>query len=217
MEVAPGLIPELESPSLTWAKSQWHLNYWYVQLDSQLRGPGTHTPDALFDEKYIFRCPSDPLGKQPWPYWHHPSYGYNLFGSGNIETAAAHVELGLRGIVLNQNTGALSPTSESDVKVPSNMIALADGMEGRAGGGIFPNVMFIARNQIYPLSRPGLPTAPPDRLAGASVRRHDGILNVLFSDGHVEAPKLEQMFLDRSDASLQRWNKDNEPHREWLP
>lgn len=48
-------------------------------------------------------------------------------------------------------------------------------------------------------------------------RLHDAAVNALFCDGHVEVPKAQRLFFERSDDVLRRWNKDNEPHRELLP
>jgi prepilin-type processing-associated H-X9-DG protein len=45
---------------------------------------------------------------------------------------------------------------------------------------------------------------------------HNGALNVVFCDGHVESPKIAAHLFDRTDSSLRRWNKDNEPHHERL-
>jgi prepilin-type processing-associated H-X9-DG protein len=50
---------------------------------------------------------------------------------------------------------------------------------------------------------------------GASVR-HQGKLNVVFCDSHVESPTLKFLFADTSDAALSRWNRDHQPHRERL-
>ncbi len=46
--------------------------------------------------------------------------------------------------------------------------------------------------------------------------RHQGRLNVVFCDGHVESPKLNFLFKDTSDAALSRWNRDHQPHRDRL-
>ena len=46
--------------------------------------------------------------------------------------------------------------------------------------------------------------------------RHQGRVNVLFFDGHVESPTLEYVFEDTSDAALVRWNRDRQPHRDRL-
>jgi prepilin-type processing-associated H-X9-DG protein len=46
--------------------------------------------------------------------------------------------------------------------------------------------------------------------------RHQGRLNVVFCDGHVESPTLQFLFADTSDAALSAWNRDHQPHRERL-
>jgi prepilin-type processing-associated H-X9-DG protein len=48
-------------------------------------------------------------------------------------------------------------------------------------------------------------------------RRHNNRLNVVFCDGHVEAPKINALFYEKTDAAVRRWNADNEPHREVWP
>ena len=35
--------------------------------------------------------------------------------------------------------------------------------------------------------------------------RHDGKVNVVFCDGHVESPRLQFVFTGTSDAALVRW------------
>jgi prepilin-type processing-associated H-X9-DG protein len=47
--------------------------------------------------------------------------------------------------------------------------------------------------------------------------RHNNRLNVVFCDAHVEAAKINALFYEKTDASVQRWNADNEPHREVWP
>ena len=42
--------------------------------------------------------------------------------------------------------------------------------------------------------------------------RHQGHLNVLFCDGHVESPTLQFLFEDMSDGALSKWNRDHQPH-----
>lgn len=47
-------------------------------------------------------------------------------------------------------------------------------------------------------------------------KRHQGRLNVLFCDGHVEGLKVQEMFFGKRDQDLRLWNADNQPHRERL-
>jgi prepilin-type processing-associated H-X9-DG protein len=54
------------------------------------------------------------------------------------------------------------------------------------------------------------------RRIGRAMARHQGKINVLFCDGHVESPALKYVFEDTSDAALVRWNRDHQPHQEDL-
>ena len=58
---------------------------------------------------------------------------------------------------------------------------------------------------------------PDKRITKRVNQRHKGRINVVFCDGHLEAPTLETVFSDESDAALRKWNRDNQPHRERLP
>jgi prepilin-type processing-associated H-X9-DG protein len=51
---------------------------------------------------------------------------------------------------------------------------------------------------------------------GNTMSRHQGKVNALFCDGHVEPPTLNFVFDDVSDAALIRWNRDHLPHRDRL-
>jgi len=212
LTIAPGYISELESPY--WATDLWHSNYWFVQLDAQMRGTGRHTADAMFDRNYVFSCAADERRKLPYPYWHQASYGYNKNGimTFKADPVSGRLDLGIGG-VLNLNPTSWSPTRESEVKAPSDMIAIADGFEGTADGrlrGAFDNIM-------RDLPDPRRPTGQRDYATEYVRRRHQGHVNVVFCDGHVEDMKLERVFFDRTDPALRRWNRDNEPHRERLP
>lgn len=205
MGVAPGFIPEFDSPEFGGGLRQ--RDYWLIQLNAQMHPTGSHTPDALFDPDYIFRCPTDPIMKRAQTYGRHwPSYGYNTLGVGNLGSVWESVEFGLRGVRVNPGTQVLtlSPTPESDVKAPGNMIGIGD---------LF--IMFA--NRVWAIGyQPEAWLSYREQLPEALPKSHSGAINLLFCDGHVEAPKLEQVFVDRSDATLRRWNKDNQPHREWL-
>jgi prepilin-type processing-associated H-X9-DG protein len=47
-------------------------------------------------------------------------------------------------------------------------------------------------------------------------RLHSGRANVGYCDGHVEADALKQLFEDTDEAALRRWNRDHQPHEDWL-
>jgi prepilin-type processing-associated H-X9-DG protein len=46
--------------------------------------------------------------------------------------------------------------------------------------------------------------------------RHQGSLDVVFCDAHVESPTLGFLFTNTNDAALVRWNRDDLPHRDRL-
>ena len=45
---------------------------------------------------------------------------------------------------------------------------------------------------------------------------HQGSINILFCDSHIELLKGTYVFKDTSDSVLVRWNRDHQPHRERL-
>ena len=154
----------------------------------------------------IWNCPSH---HRPSISESHFSYGYNSEGLG---LAADEASLGLGGHYIRRWTrSANRPVSENEVAVPSDMLALGDGVTGwkgvfKDGDGILWRSP-ISQDQDF-----------PDRRVTKRVnRRHQGRINVVFCDGHLEAPTLETLFSDESDAALRKWNRDNQPHRERLP
>ena len=44
-------------------------------------------------------------------------------------------------------------------------------------------------------------------------RRHHGMFNLGFCDGHVQSGKPDRFF-KLSDEVIRQWNNDNEPHRD---
>jgi prepilin-type N-terminal cleavage/methylation domain-containing protein/prepilin-type processing-associated H-X9-DG protein len=163
------------------------------------------------DEQGIKRCPS-----RPYPSFTDAgvlflsaatSYGYNRVGYINSSEGNLKLSLGLSGGLSGTEAEPIyQPLREGGVRVPSDMIALGDNFTLFNGetvvefGGLHRSEKVTAYN---PLS---------DHVKRASARhRNQG--NVAFCDGHVEAVKFKRLFFDRDDASLRRWNRDNEPHR----
>ena len=120
-------------------------------------------------------------------------YGYNVFGL--LVPANRTNALGLQGHY-NSTSHTFSGIAESEVAVPSDMMAVGDSFSGSA---------FFMRGDL----------ANYEKLGYAS-SRHQGKANVLFCDGHVESPTLRFLFEDTSDAALVRWNRDHLPHRDHL-
>jgi prepilin-type processing-associated H-X9-DG protein len=160
--------------------------WWAVQLERT--GFGLPITDPNFYQKGVWRCPSAPF---PPPYGpdDQPFYGYNAFG---VLPVGDWNGLGLYG---HFEGDRISPIRESEIVNPSDMIAMGDKL--------FGGFMFM-RDDLASNAKWKAPL------------RHEGKANVLFCDGHVESLKLEALFEDKSDAALDRWNRDHQPHRERL-
>jgi prepilin-type N-terminal cleavage/methylation domain-containing protein/prepilin-type processing-associated H-X9-DG protein len=172
--------------------------FWMGQLERE--GVGTSRPATNFYYKGVWFCPSarwteSVLRGLPnadgWSY-----YGYNMdiFEPGLRRNNPTH-QFGLQGHY-NPVTQTYLPITESEVAVPSDMMAIGDGFD--------PNGILM-RRKIADLEEFGNTRA-----------RHQGKANVVFCDGHVESPALNFLFEDTSDAALVRWNRDHLPHRDRL-
>jgi prepilin-type processing-associated H-X9-DG protein/prepilin-type N-terminal cleavage/methylation domain-containing protein len=133
----------------------------------------------------------------------HQSYAYNAFGvilTDSLRGADVRGDgwLGLAGHDGGPQSTNWIPIAESEVLVPSDMIAIGDGFSGFS---------------IFTDNQYGLAGYEKD---GNALSRHSGKGNVVFCDGHVESPKLEYLFEDQSDEALSRWNRDHQVHREKL-
>jgi prepilin-type processing-associated H-X9-DG protein/prepilin-type N-terminal cleavage/methylation domain-containing protein len=162
---------------------------------------------GVYLNKGVWLCPA--ANKPPnWPQHEgYVSYGYNTYGtSAQTDTNS----LGLGGHYVwdfPKNTRFTAPpVRESEVVAPSEMMAIGDGFEG--GNGIIRDgVLVLWRTSGVQDYRES---------TQRSFARHQGRINVVFCDGHVESPTLEFLFEDTSDAALVRWNRDQRPHREKL-
>ncbi|HVU07260.1 MAG TPA: prepilin-type N-terminal cleavage/methylation domain-containing protein [Verrucomicrobiae bacterium] len=162
---------------------------WIDQIESA--GLGDSRFRANFLNKGIWCCPS--LSQLEADTNDFPiSYGYNVDGVVHDENADDNFGLGGRP---NTHT----PVKDSEVVSPADMMAIGDVFRDRLD--------FVRLGQS--LDYWGLGQIAP--------KRHQGRLNVVFCDGHVESPKLEFVLFDTNDAALVRWNRDHLPHREKLP
>ena len=171
----------------------------------------------------LYRCPSykgitlpgndiaDPLG----------SYGYNANGTG-----FAYSKLGLGGYLSDPTDyDSVVPIKESQVLVPSEMVALGDANQmwllspilralyGVSGPTTYSGFGRLDINSWLRSTAPGFGGSAG--ILQASNARHRGNLQVAFCDGHVEGIPASRLF-DRSDASLRRLNNDNQPHADQL-
>ena len=113
----------------------------------------------------------------------------------------------------SQGIGAdlpLAPVRESDVAVPTDMIALGDNVNSDVHGNLTVALGAIGR------SLKDVRATPTTSAWTKRHRTHSELVNVVFCDGHIEANKIVQLYLDEGDAFLRRWNRDHEPHRDKL-
>jgi prepilin-type processing-associated H-X9-DG protein/prepilin-type N-terminal cleavage/methylation domain-containing protein len=168
-----------------------HDRSWVAQLEQV--GFGISQPPTNYFEKGIWLCPSaqwtsNVLGDPPC------CYGYNC---GNVAPNDPNYtnSPGLGGLY-SRVSHIFIPITESEVVVPSDMMAIGDSFDGT----IVLSRVAVAENVKY----------------GNIFVRHQGKANVVFCDGHVESPTLQFLFEDTSDEALSRWNRDHLPHREKL-
>ena len=178
-------------------------HYWVQVLQyNELSDPTNDNPRTWLAQG-VWKCPAANTGP-PWPtnqvYF---SYGYNGLGMAEIPTNG----LGLGGWSKPPMTAPR--VRESEIVSPGDMMAIGDGIEGGMG---------ILKDGEIALWRSASLTL--EDYAGSTKRAyalHRDSANVVFCDGHVEAPTLQFLFADTSDAALRRWNRDHLPHRENLP
>lgn len=139
-------------------------------------------------------CPGDRDPQRRFPIL-SGSYAYNEDGLTDKQP------LGLGGFL---DSGSVLPVRESEVRSPSEMLALGDGWSGFGRKQLFRSAYLWRQKQ---------PASSPHNDLSRAREWHGGTLNTAFCDGHVEAIKIEALFFDETDTSLRRWNRDNEPHR----
>ena len=189
-----------------------HYQGWENTLSrTELDGSPTHAGKPQhYPPPGIWHCPAASMPPIfPW----YADYGYNAYGmsprTGPQIGGVKSLGLGGQHIWLNYENRPEPPINDSEVAVPSEMMAIGDGFV-RSQDGI--------QDGWYYLWRANTQYAGPQSI-GSNKRaysRHQGKANVLFCDGHIESPKLEFLFDDTTDKALVRWNRDHLPHRELL-
>ena len=173
--------------------------FWMGQLEHD--GLGISRPATNFYDIGVWFCPSTQwsslmqrgilISKEGGVY-----YGHNddRWGPHGQSINPAH-QFGLQGH-FDPITHTYRPITESEVAVPSDMMAIGDCFEA--------NAIFQRRN-LEVLEE-----------FGNTLTRHQGKANVVFCDDHVESPTLNFLFVDTNNAALVRWNRDHQPHPENL-
>jgi len=164
---------------------------WIAQL--QRGGFDASQPKTNFVSGGVWRCPSARLSIESSSVGITVSYGYNAYGI--LAIGSPTNALGLMGHFVSPSA-LFEPIKESEVPVPSDMMAIGDSMSGGA---------YFMRMPLEHLDRTGRASA-----------RHRGRVNVAFCDGHVESPALKSVFEDTNDVALVRWNRDHLPHQDRL-
>ncbi|MGH7951805.1 MAG: prepilin-type N-terminal cleavage/methylation domain-containing protein [Limisphaerales bacterium] len=153
----------------------------------EVEGLGVSNPTLKSFATGVWHCPTTSPAT-------NTSYGYNADGYASVGNAI-HIKTNNFGL----GGTALGPVTESEVVDPSDMMAIGDTFSGILTFDHWDN--FATKNQEHQWH---------------AESRHQGRLNVVFCDGHVESPTLPFLFEDTSDKALSRWNRDHLPHREKL-
>ena len=181
-------------------------DYWRQGLQPYLNQPSKPDLLGLTNLTGVFQCPAPAA-----TFW--GLYGANYGGlGGNLTT-----ERGIGGQWVWDEPGSMMgrvvPISETSVKAPDDLIAFGDNFT------VYRDRLMV--NSLGVISRSASGFEPThggtveDSIRSSS-RRHGGIANVVFCDGHVAGMKFAPLFFDESDDALRRWNNDHEPHREVL-
>ena len=169
---------------------------WLKSVIGQIEqeGLGNKNPPPRFGQQGIWLCPSaqwsDTFPEKSAALVSAYAYNNDTSQAGNRTN-----RYGLQG---HRASSALvwTPIAESEVAVPSDMMAMGDSLDGS---------MVFYRRDLGEVAQ-----------FGNIRKRHQNKANVLFCDGHVESPKLKFLLEDTSDTALVRWNRDHQPHREKL-
>jgi prepilin-type processing-associated H-X9-DG protein/prepilin-type N-terminal cleavage/methylation domain-containing protein len=200
--------PPVVNPVYSNGKFKGVLN-WESAIQDELYAhyliPAKESPyHAPYPPEGIWHCPSAFLPDDFPTDTGYSDYGYNCYG---MSAGTSTNSLGLGGHhIWNNSHFSLPAINESEISIPSEMMAIGDGFEG--GNGIIRDGKFILWR-----------TLDVEDYLGSTKRsyaRHQGKANVVFCDGHVESPTLQFLFEDTSDDALSRWNRDHLPHREKL-
>jgi len=159
----------------------------------------------------VWHCPS---GRRPaaWDQDSHwkavlwVEYGYNENGLGTHDNA--NLGLGRVGDTHSGDRLNYRPTPDSSIVSPSEMIEVGDGILS------WGSSYFEGSDEIGVASGAvGFQRFNDTRRA---LTRHNGSVNAVFCDAHVESPKAALLFNLTNSTALARWNKDHQPHSELL-
>jgi prepilin-type processing-associated H-X9-DG protein/prepilin-type N-terminal cleavage/methylation domain-containing protein len=138
----------------------------------------------------------------------YPHYGYNASGAVRINPPPQNPGLGGNFVWTGPGVGNYMAAAENWVRVPSQMIALGDGMTF-----LPPPLTLPALSPADPLYTIFPYILQPQGYPGAN-KNHANGANMLFCDGHVQYAK-QSFWLAPSDENKRLWNADNQSHPEF--
>lgn len=153
----------------------------------------------------LFRCPGYPTTNLPYLFiqgdWreHKGSYDMNLTGSG-MEM------LGVGKAWIGAAWGEARAVREGEVVAPSDLILYGDSL-------IPVGVVLGLSHLSFQDYQKNLTGTSRERQQALENRRHRGLFNLVFCDGHVESLRTNRVF-EPTDEVTRRWNRDHEPHRD---
>lgn len=129
----------------------------------------------------------------------YESYAYNMVGA-STPTIAQQLGNGFGlGIGMFESTTAPPPRKDTDIVAPGELVDIMDS-RGTSKEGFWYGVdqAYCAESYGYSFYQ-----TPP---------QHGSFFNVLYTDGHVTADRIPDLF--NPQIMAQHWNYDNKPHYE---
>jgi prepilin-type N-terminal cleavage/methylation domain-containing protein/prepilin-type processing-associated H-X9-DG protein len=161
-------------------------------------------------EKTVSLGMSEERGIELMEQSHVSEYAWNRMGV--VHTQGRPGQYGLGGVDTSVQTAVpwggwyQEPIPESRVAVPSDLVTVGDAFAlGYYGGS--PWLTFMRGYQI------GTDAAKLARLSAR--KRHTGVFNALYADGHVAHMKPSKFF-GQTDDDIRKFNNDHLPHRDLI-
>lgn len=126
-------------------------------------------------------------------------YGYNAYGLRD-QTSDAPNGLGVKA-ESTEESGAIDvkPVEAKDVVAPARMISLGDSVVGYRG--LYDDSASRFERSVDSLGTP--------ESSARTRRRHGGRLTAAYCDGHLESPRIHDLFDTGSGEWRAQWNRNN--------
>jgi prepilin-type N-terminal cleavage/methylation domain-containing protein/prepilin-type processing-associated H-X9-DG protein len=192
--------------------------WWHMRLEPYTRTKWTlwspviaaTTDGGQPRPRTIQDCPSYAKFRSDLAPW-GGAYGYNAWGFIVISTPQQG---------LSANFLASPFVRGSDVLCPSDMLAVGDSCTENESDVETQGLLALSPydGTDYELGVTGVWTIGLSGSADCSWyrRRHTGQWNFVFCDGHTEHHRTREMFDPRQGDIVKRWNKDHQPHPEFV-